>query len=129
MACGVTLGLTAVHYRNEFLLLMRKLTGIDFPGFTHREHFLVAGTMTGSEIAIALFVHPRLSRLDDAVHVRAVQALAIGLGAAMPYWYALTCLSTLATTIFAHTEWTTPRWLAFSASWRASWARAFWSAD
>jgi 3-(3-hydroxy-phenyl)propionate hydroxylase len=23
---------------------LRKLTGIDFPGFTHREHFLVAGT-------------------------------------------------------------------------------------
>jgi len=63
---------------------------------------VVAGTMTGNEIAVGIFVHPRLSRLDDAVHVRAVQTLAIGLGAAMPFWYALTCLLSLATTFFAH---------------------------
>ena len=58
--------------------------------------------MTGNEIAVAVFVHPRLSRLDDAMHVRAVQTLAIALGAAMPFWYALTCLLSLATTFFAH---------------------------
>ena len=62
---------------------------------------VVAGTMTGNELAVAVFVHPRLSRLDDAVHVRAVQALAIALGAAMPFWYALTCLLSLATTFLA----------------------------
>ncbi len=32
VACGVALGLTAVHYRNEFLLFMRKATGLQlFP--------------------------------------------------------------------------------------------------
>ena len=77
---------------------------------------VVAGTMTGNEIAVAVFVHPRLSRLDNAVHVRAVQTLAIGLGAAMPFWYALTCLLSLATTFFAQPTWDTPRWLALGAT-------------
>ena len=77
---------------------------------------VVAGTMTGNELAVAVFVHPRLSRLDDAVHVRAVQALAIALGAAMPFWYALTCLLSLATTFLAQPTWDTPRWLALGAT-------------
>jgi len=37
---------------------------------------VVAGTMTGNEIAVAVFFHPRISRLEDAVHVRAAQPLA-----------------------------------------------------
>jgi uncharacterized membrane protein len=77
---------------------------------------VVAGTLTGNEIAVAVFVHPRLSRLDDAVHVRAVQTLAIALGAAMPFWYALTCLLSFVTTFFAHPTWSTSRWLAFGAA-------------
>ena len=77
---------------------------------------VVAGTMTGNEIAIGFFVHPRLSRLDDAVHVRAVQTLAVAQGAAMPFWYALTCLLSLATTFFAQSTWDTPRWLALGAT-------------
>ncbi len=56
---------------------------------------VVAGTMVGNELAVAVFVHPRLSRLDDASHVRAVQPLAAVLGAVMPFWYALTLLSTI----------------------------------
>ena len=77
---------------------------------------VVAGTMTGNEIAVAVFFHPGISRLDDAVHVRAVQTLAIGLGAAMPFWYALTCLLSLATTFFAQPTWDTCRWLALGAT-------------
>ncbi len=77
---------------------------------------VVAGTMTGNELAVAVFVHPCLSRLDDAVHVRAVQALAMALGAAMPFWYALTCLLSLATTFLAQPTWDTPRWLALGAT-------------
>jgi uncharacterized membrane protein len=77
---------------------------------------VVAGTMTGNELAVAVFVHPRLSRLDDAVHVRAVQTLAIALGAAMPFWYALTCLLSLTTTFLAQPTWDTPRWLALAAT-------------
>ena len=62
---------------------------------------VVAGTMVGNELAIAVFVHPRLSRLDDATHVRAVQPLAAALGAAMPFWYALTLIVTLAVAFVA----------------------------
>jgi uncharacterized membrane protein len=77
---------------------------------------VVAGTMTGNEIAVAVFFHPRISRLDDAVHVRAAQTLAKGLGAGMPFWYALTFLLSLATTFLAHPTWNTPRWVALGAS-------------
>ena len=56
---------------------------------------VVAGTMVGTELAVAVFVHPCLSRLDDASHVRAVQPLAAVLGAVMPFWYPLTLVSTL----------------------------------
>ncbi len=77
---------------------------------------VVAGTMTGNEIAVAVFFHPRISRLNDAVHVRAVQALAIGLGSAMPFWYALTFLLSLAIIFFAHPTWNTPWWLALGAT-------------
>ena len=73
---------------------------------------VVAGTMTGNEIAVAVFFHPRISRLEDAVHVRAAQTLASALGAVMPFWYALTFLLSLAVTFFAHATWSKPWWLA-----------------
>jgi uncharacterized membrane protein len=77
---------------------------------------VVAGTMTGNEVAVAVFFHPRISRLDDAAHVRVAQTLARGLGAAMPFWYALTFLLSLGVIFFAHARWSTPRWLAFGAA-------------
>ena len=76
----------------------------------------VAGTMTGNEMAVAFFVHPRVSRLDDETHVKAVQTLASGLGKAMPFWYALTLLLSLAVTFISHSTWDTSRWLALSAT-------------
>ncbi len=52
VACGVTLGLTAVHYRNEFLLLMRKLTGIElFPASIYHFYGLPALILPG-DIAV-----------------------------------------------------------------------------
>jgi uncharacterized membrane protein len=77
---------------------------------------LVAGTMTGNEIAVAVFFHPRISRLEDTVHIRAAQTLASALGRAMPFWYALTFLLSLAATFLAHTTWNTPRWLALASA-------------
>ncbi len=65
---------------------------------------VVAGTMTGNEIAVAVFFHPRISRLEDTVHVRAVQTLASALGTVMPFWYALTFLLSLAATLW-RTGW------------------------
>ncbi len=76
---------------------------------------VVAGTMTGNEIAVAVFFHPRISRLEDTVHVRAAQTLASALGTVMPFWYALTFALSLAATFVAHTTWSTPWWLALGA--------------
>ena len=77
---------------------------------------VVAGTLTGNELAVAVFFHPRISRLEDAVHVRAVQTLAVAFGAVMPFWYALTLLLNLAVTWVAHPVWTIPWWLALSST-------------
>lgn len=77
---------------------------------------VVAGTLTGAELAVAVFVHPRISRLEDAVHARAAQTLAQILGLAMPFWYALTCLLALAVTLVAHTTRSTPWWLALAST-------------
>ena len=77
---------------------------------------VVAGTLTGSETAVAVFFHPRISRLEDAVHVRAVQALAKVFGTVMPFWYALTFLLALAVTFVAHTTRSTPWWLALAST-------------
>ena len=77
---------------------------------------VVAGTMTGNEIAVAVFFHPRISRLEDSVHAQAAQTLASALGAVMPFWYALTFFLALGVTFIAQTAWSTPRWLAFGAA-------------
>ena len=62
---------------------------------------VVAGTMVGNELAVAVFFHPRISALDDATHIRAAQTLAVALGRAMPFWYALTLLLSGAVAFFA----------------------------
>ena len=77
---------------------------------------VVAGTMTGNEIAVAVFFHPRISRLEDAMHFRAAQTLASALGVAMPFWYGLTFLLTLGVPFVAHPTWSTPWWLALASA-------------
>jgi hypothetical protein len=72
--------------------------------------------LTGSELAVAVFFHPRISRLEDVVHIRAAQALAKVLGMVMSFWYPLTLLLALAVTIVAHTAWSTPWWLALAST-------------
>lgn len=57
---------------------------------------LVAGLMVGCEFAVAAFIHPTLDALPDDVHQPAASALARVLGTAMPFWYILTSLLTLA---------------------------------
>ncbi|MBC7998349.1 MAG: DUF1772 domain-containing protein [Leptolyngbya sp.] len=52
--------------------------------------------MVGNEFAVAVFFHPKISSLNDETHVRAAQSLASALGAAMPAWYALTLILSLA---------------------------------
>jgi uncharacterized membrane protein len=61
---------------------------------------IVAGLMVGSELAITAFVHPTLDRLPDTVHLPVASALARMQGSAMPIWYALVFLLTLAEVLF-----------------------------
>jgi lipoprotein-releasing system permease protein len=52
VACGVTLGLAAVHWRNEFLLLMRRLTSLElFPADIYHFYKLPALVLPG-DIAV-----------------------------------------------------------------------------
>ena len=77
---------------------------------------VVAGPMVGNELAVAVFVHPRLSALDDASHVRAVQPLAAALGAVMPFWYALTLLGSAGVAFLARPAGTPGHGLALAAA-------------
>ena len=77
---------------------------------------VVAGTLTGSELAVAVFFHPRIGRLEDAVHIQAAQTLAKVFGMVMPFWYALTFLLTLALTFAAHTTRSTSWWMALASA-------------
>jgi hypothetical protein len=49
---------------------------------------LLTVLLTGSELAIGVFVHPVLSRLRDSAHAEAAKPLARLLGKVMPFWYA-----------------------------------------
>ena len=53
---------------------------------------LVTVLLTGSELAIGVFVHPALSKLQDAAHAEAAKPLARLLGKVMPFWYAAALL-------------------------------------
>jgi len=77
---------------------------------------VVAGTLTGCELAVAVFFHPCISRLEDAVHIQAAQALAKVLGLVMSIWYPVTCLLVLAVTFVGHPTGGTPWWLALAAT-------------
>ena len=77
---------------------------------------LVAGLMVGSELAIAVFVHPTLDGLPDDVHLPAASALARVQGRFMPFWYGVVFLLTVSEFIFQWRHagrW--PMWIAASA--------------
>lgn len=76
---------------------------------------LMLSGLAGNEFAIATFVHPVLSRLDDATHTRAVQPLARITGRAMPFWYAAALLLCVACVVFRSVGSMT-WWLAISAA-------------
>jgi len=77
---------------------------------------VVAGTLTGSELAVAVFFHPRISRLEDAVHVQAAQTLAKALGMVMPVYDTPTILIELLVTLVAQTPRSTPCWQALAST-------------
>jgi hypothetical protein len=50
---------------------------------------LITGLLVGSELAVALFIHPVLYSVGDEAHARVVKPLARRLGRFMPFWYAV----------------------------------------
>jgi hypothetical protein len=76
----------------------------------------VAGTLTGNEPAMAVFFHPRISRLEDAAHVRA------GAIPGVRPWQGDTILLcahlflSLVATFVAHPVWSTAWWLALCST-------------
>jgi len=76
---------------------------------------LVLAALAGNEFAIAAFVHPVLTRLDDATHSRAVQPLARITGRAMPGWYAAALVLSAACILF-RTAGSASWWLSLSAA-------------
>ena len=77
---------------------------------------LIAGLMVGSELAIAVFVHPTLDKLPDDVHLPVASALARVQGMFMPLWYILVVLLTLAeVAIQWYQSGNLPIWIATSA--------------
>jgi uncharacterized membrane protein len=77
---------------------------------------ILAGLMVGSELAIAVFVHPTLDKLPDDVQLPAASALARVLGTFMPFWYILVFLLTLAEVLIQwHQSGRLPIWIGASA--------------
>ncbi len=78
---------------------------------------MVAGWMVGCELAIAAFVHPTLDTLPDDAHLPAASAIARVMGAAMPFWYALTLLLTVVEAVIAwRVAGRLPFWFVASAA-------------
>lgn len=76
----------------------------------------VGGFMVGSELAIAVFVHPTLYKLPDGIHLPVASALARVQGRFMPFWYILVFLLTAAeVAIQWHQSGRAPIWIATSA--------------
>ncbi|HTO54685.1 MAG TPA: DUF1772 domain-containing protein [Myxococcota bacterium] len=76
---------------------------------------LATSFLTGSELAIGVFVHPVLSRLRDAAHAEAAKPLAQLLGKVMPFWYAAALLSVVAS-LLTRTVGTGSWWACLSSS-------------
>jgi len=77
---------------------------------------LASGLMVGNELAVSVFVHPRLRALDDRSHAAAAQALARVYGAVMPFWYAAVLLLTAWIAATMRPVWSTPAWLAVASA-------------
>ena len=89
----------------------------------------IAGWMVGNEIAVGVFVHPKLWTLPAATHLQAVQPLAKIYGTVMPFWYATTLLTSLLLTYqFYSLPTDAPFRLALTASilWLSSIVYTLW---
>ena len=55
----------------------------------------LSGWMVGNEIAVGVFVHPKLWTLSRDTHLQAVEPITMIYGVVMPFWYAATLASSL----------------------------------
>jgi hypothetical protein len=112
---------TARYFQRTTQLPIRRRSPLlstmpDLPQLIETGAVMVAGTMVGNELAVAIFFHPRISALDDATHARAARALAAALGRAMPFWYALTLVLSLGVAFYARPGGTPGHGMALTAA-------------
>jgi uncharacterized membrane protein len=62
-----------------------------------------AALLIGNEIAVWIFINPVLWKLEENAQAQAITLFAVRLGAAMPFWYALTLLLLITETV-VHTR-------------------------
>lgn len=75
--------------------------------------------MIGAEFAVSVFINPILWQLENPTQLRLVRLFAAKLGAAMPFWYALSLLLLIAETIGHRHQLVFPLLAAASAIWAA----------
>ncbi|HEY2787438.1 MAG TPA: DUF1772 domain-containing protein [Fimbriiglobus sp.] len=76
---------------------------------------LVTVLLTGTELAIGVFVHPVLSKLPDAAHAEAAKPLARLLGRVMPFWYA-TALLLVVVSLLSRASGSSSWWTCLSSA-------------
>lgn len=80
---------------------------------------LCIGLMIGTEFAVSVFLNPVVWKLDNHAQVRSIRLIAARLGAAMPFWYALSLLFLIAETILRRNQPGFASLLIASAIWAA----------
>jgi uncharacterized membrane protein len=65
---------------------------------------LCAGLMVGVELSVSAFINPVVNRLEPRAEAEAARLFARRLGAAMPFWYALSLVLTLAEAVVRRTQ-------------------------
>lgn len=76
-----------------------------------------AGLLIGTEFAVSVFINPILRRLTPDEEVHAIRLFAARLGAAMPFWYAVSFLLLIAETVVRFHEQGENLLIAASAIW------------
>lgn len=80
---------------------------------------LCIGLMIGTEFAVSVFLNPVLWKLDQAAQLKSIRLFAARLGAAMPFWYALSLLFLVTETIVRRNQPGFASLIVASAIWLA----------
>lgn len=77
---------------------------------------LMAALLTGNEFAVGAFVHPALSKLDAATHVRSVQSLGKIYGKVAPFWMGNVFVLNVLLAVLINPKWSAAWWLVVVSS-------------